>query len=163
MASVDLHSAELDEDTTVQGLARQLHQVRALIESFREREADLVERLAAEMDEDVLDVDGLPPVRRQWSTNGKRSAWQHDSARSAVVRRIRQGAFGRKRIADLATGEVIEEDDVALTVRAFQLVAHVDYWKVKEMADIGLDVDEFSKAPGSNGKYVISFDEVVGQ
>jgi hypothetical protein len=75
-------------------------------------------------------------VEFTWSKS--RRAWQHDALRREVIRR----AGFAETLVDPATGESTSPGQI---IEEFMRYAHVDYWKVKSLAAIGVEVDEYSE------------------
>lgn len=79
------------------------------------------------------------------SEKASRKTWEHDRLRDVVLRRLKQEAM-------TDDGELLLTPDEAID-RLLQ-VAHIDYWRVKELNEFGINADQFSTlVPGEETLY----------
>lgn len=134
---------------TAQELATELFQLRSQIEVFK-RKADEVEaELLAEMPEKKLEVPGIGVFESRKATDRKQ--WQHAELQSTLIAKIRSG---EARTVDPETGEIVEEDDVALTARVFTATANPS-WRVTALKALDINPDEYCFA--TPGKWSVQF------
>jgi hypothetical protein len=123
---------------TATELASELYAIRSEIAGLRLREAELVDRLAADMESDRLEVEGYGVFERRRKADRKQ--WDHDSLKSELLRKVR--TLEPQKTMDLATGEVFLEDP---TEQAFRIIfdcARPD-WRVRPLKALDIDPDEF--------------------
>ncbi len=121
-------------------IAQQLNTVREKIKALRAQEAELEESLAAEMPEKLLQVPGVGVFER--NKKDDRKAWDHEGVFSSLLAKIRAGEVKRATLEITEDGEMVEEDDVALTYRVLSSCARPE-WRVTDLRAYGIQPDEF--------------------
>jgi len=122
---------------TATELAHEYYEVLREIHDLNYRKLDLEDRLGAEMVEDVIETEHGPFQRRYGKT---RKEWDHEGLRKEVIAHT-------VREVDPNTGEI--ESDAEAQIRTVFQVAHVDYWRVTQLRQMGIAADEFCAAiPG---------------
>jgi hypothetical protein len=123
---------------TATEIAQELYAIRSQIASLKLREGDLVDRLAVEMTEDRLELEGVGVFERRRKAD--RKSWDHESLRSELLRKVR--TLDPQKTMDLATGEVFQED---LTEQAFRVIFDCarPEWRVRPLKALEIDPDEF--------------------
>jgi hypothetical protein len=123
---------------TAAEIAQELYAIRSQIASLRLREGELVDRLAAEMTEDRLELEGVGVFERRRKADRKQ--WNHDELRSELMRAVRDG---RGKRVDSETGEIIDEDP---TEQAFRVVFDCarPEWRVRPLKALQIDPDEYA-------------------
>jgi hypothetical protein len=101
---------------TATEIATELYAVRSEIAALRLREGELVDRLAAEMETDRLELEDIGVFERRRKAD--RKSWDHESLRSELLRKVR--SLEPQKTMDLATGEVFQEDP---TEQAFRITS----------------------------------------
>lgn len=134
-------------------LARQLFNLRAQIEVFKRKAGEVEEALVDAMTDKKLDVDGIVFERKQ---KKDRKQWQHAELQSALIAKVR-ASLPHEHI-DPATGEIVEEDDIARTARVFTATAN-PAWRVGALKAIDIDADEFCSVTPA-GYSIIIHDEL---
>jgi hypothetical protein len=125
---------------TATEIATELYAVRSEIAALRLREGELVDRLAAEMETDRLELEDIGVFERRRKAD--RKSWDHESLRSELLRKVR--SLEPQKTMDLATGEVFQEDP---TEQAFRIIfdcARPD-WRVRPLRALDIDPDEFAQ------------------
>jgi hypothetical protein len=125
---------------TATEIATELYAVRSEIAALRLREGELVDRLAAEMENDRLELEDIGVFERRRKAD--RKSWDHESLRSELLRKVR--SLEPQKTMDLATGEVFQEDP---TEQAFRIIfdcARPD-WRVRPLRALDIDPDEFAQ------------------
>jgi hypothetical protein len=125
---------------TATEIATELYAVRSEIAALRLREGELVDRLAAEMETDRLELEDIGVFERRRKAD--RKSWDHESLRSELLRKVR--SLEPQKTMDLATGEVFQEDP---TEQAFRIIfdcARPD-WRVRPLLALDIDPDEFAQ------------------
>jgi hypothetical protein len=123
---------------TATEIAKELYAIRSQIASLRLREGELVERLAAEMTEDRLELEGVGVFERRRKADRKQ--WDHESLRSELLRKVR--TLEPQKTMDLATGEVFQEDPTEQAFRIIFECARPD-WRVRPLKALEIDPDEY--------------------
>lgn len=106
--------------------------------------AEMEQDLAANMEDKVLTIPGVGTFERHRKTD--RRSWDHDGLRREIIKHT-------QRDVDSLTGEV--ESEAEAQMRTFITVAHVDYYRSKELAKINVPIDEFCET--LRGGYAIQF------
>ena len=125
---------------TATEIATELYAVRSEIAALRLREGDLVDRLAAEMETDRLELEGIGVFERRRKAD--RKSWDHESLRSELLRKVR--TLEPQKTMDLATGEIIFED---ATEQAFRVIFDCarPEWRVRPLRVLDIDPDEYAQ------------------
>jgi len=133
---------------TATEIATELYAVRSEIAALRLREGELVDRLAAEMETDRLELEDIGVFERRRKAD--RKSWDHESLRSELLRKVR--SLEPQKTMDLATGEVFQEDP---TEQAFRIIFDCarPEWRVRPLKALEIDPDEFCQT--SYGGYSI--------
>ena len=124
---------------TATEFASELHAVRSEIANLRLREGELVDRLAAEMETDKLELEGVGVFERRRKADRKQ--WQHDELKSELIRAVRDG---RAKRVDAATGEIIDEDPTEQAFRVIFDCARPE-WRVRPLRAFDIDPDEYAQ------------------
>jgi len=135
---------------TAQEIAQELYATRSQIASLRLREGELVDRLAAEMETDRLELEGVGVFERRRKADRKQ--WDHESLRSELLRKVR--TLEPQKTMDLATGEIIFEDPTEQAFRVIFDCARPE-WRVRPLRALDIDPDEFAQT--TYGGYSIQF------
>jgi hypothetical protein len=135
---------------TATSIAEELFAVRSQIAGLKLREADLADRLAAEMTEDRLELEGVGVFERRRKAD--RKAWDHEAVRSALLRKVR--TMEPEKAVDLATGEVTQEDPTEQAFRVIFECARPD-WRIRSLRSYDIAADEFCQT--TYGGYSIQF------
>lgn len=147
----------IDTDgSTVQELASSLFITRSKIEELKRDAAVLEERLIAEMPDKKLELFPIGVFERKEKKDRKQ--WRHAEVQSALIAKIRSG---EARQVDDETGEIVEEDDVALTARVFTATANPS-WRVTALKEMDIDPDEFCSVT-SAGFSIVIHDAIEGE
>jgi hypothetical protein len=120
-------------------IATELHAIRSQIASLKLREGELVDRLAAEMTEDRLELEGVGVFERRRKADRKQ--WQHDELKSELIRAVRDG---RAKRVDAETGEIIDEDPTEQAFRVIFDCARPE-WRVRPLKALQIDPDEYAQ------------------
>jgi hypothetical protein len=130
-------------------IAEELFAIRSQIAGLKLREGELVDRLAAEMTEDRLELEGVGVFERRRKADRKQ--WKHDELKSELIRAVRDG---RAKRVDAETGEIVDEDE---TERAFRVIFECarPEWRVRPLRALSIDPDEFAET--TYGGYSIQF------
>ena len=123
---------------TAPEIATELYAIRSQIAALKLREGELADRLAAEMETDRLEVEGIGVFERRRKAD--RKAWDHEAVRSALLRRVR--TMEPEKSVDLATGEVTLEDPTEQAFRVIFDCARPD-WRVRSLRSYDISADEF--------------------
>ena len=134
---------------TATEIAQELYAIRSQIAALRLREGELVDRLAAEMETDKLEVEGIGVFERRRKADRKQ--WKHDELRSELMRAVRDG---RAKRVDNETGEIIDEDP---TEQAFRVVFECarPEWRVTALRSYDINPDEYAEV--TRGGYSVQF------
>jgi hypothetical protein len=130
--------------------AQELYAIRSQIASLKLREGELVDRLAAEMTDDRLELEGVGVFERRRKAD--RKAWDHEGVYSALLRHLRQA--GTVKEVDELTGEIRELDPMEAAFRLLKACANPT-WRVTALRQQGLQPDEFCQTTYSG--YSIQF------
>jgi hypothetical protein len=122
---------------TATEIAQELYAIRSQIASLKLREGDLVDRLAAEMTEDRLELEGVGVFERRRKAD--RKSWNHDELRSELMRAVRDG---RAKRVDSETGEILNEDPTEQAFRVIFDCARPE-WRVRPLRALDVDPDEY--------------------
>jgi hypothetical protein len=122
---------------TATEIASELYAVRSQIAGLRLREGELADRLAAEMTEDRLELEGVGVFERRRKADGKQ--WNHDELKSELLRAVRDG---RAKRVDQGTGEILDEDPTEQAFRVIFDCARPE-WRVRPLKALQIDPDEF--------------------
>lgn len=147
-SSVERHREDRCDECS--GIAQELYAIRSQIASLKLRESELVDRLAAEMTEDRLELEGVGVFERRRKAD--RKAWDHEAVRSALLRRVR--TMEPEKSVDLATGEVTLEDPTEQAFRVIFECARPD-WRIRSLRSYDISADEFCQT--TYGGYSIQF------
>jgi hypothetical protein len=120
-------------------IATELYAIRSQIASLKLREGELVDRLAAEMTEDRLELEGVGVFERRRKAD--RKSWNHDELRSELMRAVRDG---RAKRIDSETGEIIDEDPTEQAFRVIFDCARPE-WRVRPLKALQIDPDEYAQ------------------
>jgi hypothetical protein len=131
-------------------IAEELFAVRSQLAGLKLREADLADRLAAEMTEDRLELEGVGVFERRRKAD--RKAWDHEGVYSALLRRLHK--FGPGEEVDELTGEIRELDPMEAAFLLLKACANPT-WRVTALRQQGLDPSEFCETTYSG--YSIQF------
>jgi hypothetical protein len=124
---------------TATEIAQELYATRSQIASLRLREGELVDRLAAEMTEDRLELEGVGVFERRRKADRKQ--WNHDELRSELMRAVRDG---RTKRVDQETGEIVDEDPTEQAFRVIFDCARPE-WRVRPLKALQIDPDEYAQ------------------
>jgi hypothetical protein len=124
---------------TATEIAQELYAIRSQIASLRLREGELVDRLAAEMTEDRLELEGVGVFERRRKADRKQ--WNHDELRSELMRAVREG---RAKRVDAETGEIIDEDPTEQAFRVIFDCARPE-WRVRPLKALQIDPNEYAQ------------------
>jgi hypothetical protein len=122
---------------TATEIASELYAVRSQIAGLRLREGELADRLAAEMTDDRLELEGVGVFERRRKADRKQ--WKHDELRSELIRAVRDG---RAKNVDAETGEILDEDPTEQAFRVIFDCARPE-WRVRPLKALQIDPDEF--------------------
>jgi hypothetical protein len=125
---------------TATEIATELYATRSEIAALRLREGELVDRLAAEMETDRLELEGIGVFERRRKAD--RRSWDHESLRSELLRKVR--TMEPQKTMDLATGEIIFEDATEQVFRVIFNCARPD-WRVRPLRALDIDPDEYAQ------------------
>lgn len=125
---------------TAPEIAQELYAIRSQISSLKLREGELVDRLAAEMTEDRLELEGVGVFERRRKADRKQ--WNHDELRSELMRAVRDG---RAKRVDSETGEILDEDPTQQAFRVIFDCARPD-WRVRPLRALDIDPDEYCQS-----------------
>jgi hypothetical protein len=114
------------------------------------READVADRLAAEMETDTVEVPEIGVFQRRRKAD--RKAWDHEQVYSALLRHLHQA--GTVKEVDELTGEIRELDPMEAAFRLLKACANPT-WRVTALRQQGLQPDEFCQTTYSG--YSIQF------
>jgi hypothetical protein len=120
-------------------IATELYAIRSQIASLKLRGGELVDRLAAEMTEDRLELEGVGVFERRRKAD--RKSWNHDELRSELMRAVRDG---RAKRIDSETGEIIDEDPTEQAFRVIFDCARPE-WRVRPLKALQIDPDEYAQ------------------
>jgi hypothetical protein len=128
---------------TAPEIATQLHAVRSQIAALRLQEGELVDRLAAEMTEDRLEIPDLGVFERRRKAD--RKAWDHEGLRRELWKRAECNV-------DPETGEI--ESEAEAQVRTIFECARTE-WRTTALRKYGIDPNEYAEV--TYGGYSIQF------
>jgi hypothetical protein len=125
--------------TTAEELGIELDAIDDEIANLKRRREDVVDRMAAEMPEDLLRVEELGKTFKR-RRKADRKAWRHDELRSELLRKVR--TLEPQKTMDLATGEIVVEDP---TEQAFWVIFESarPEWRINSLRNYDLAADEF--------------------
>lgn len=116
-------------------LAQVYHDVNMILDAARTLQAHVAATLAERMKDKRLEVPGLGVFERRTSVS--RKSWDHPRLLAVVAKEALD-----KRVVDEQTGELQEAPDEAI-VRVIHKAAAINYWRVGELRQMGLDPDTY--------------------
>lgn len=131
--------ADAEDPPDLEDVVRDLIQIRAIMERFRDARDALGELAASLMPQRQITLDGLGTIERHGGWN--RSKWDHDRLVAQVIRWARED---RERYARENDGEVPPESEGEIVARLLRSYASIGSWKVTApRKERGFDVDEY--------------------
>lgn len=134
----EFKSANPDEYKSALQKLAELEDIRAQIKALRVEETDLCAEIYELLPQKEMDMGGIGRVTKSMGSSKK---WDHEGLWYTLAARARD-----KRISkiDPETGEVIARESVeAATMRILKECAYVSYWRLTELEEYGIDVDEY--------------------